>query len=98
MMRRLVVTPTAEAELLDAAQWYHDRREGLGVDFLLHLEAAFDAAQRRPNSFPRAHGELRRVLLKRFPYAAYFRVDSKTVRVVAVRHTSRRNRDLEDES
>ena len=72
MNRQLIVTPDAEAELLEAAQWYEDRRGGLSTDFLLHLEATFDAVNRRPNWFPFAHGDLRRALMKRFPYAVYF--------------------------
>ena len=58
MIRRLIVTPQAEAELLDAAQWYEDRRAGLSADFLLHLEATFDAIQRRPKltGHPRRFG------------------------------------------
>ena len=96
MIHRLVVTPTAEAELLDAAQWYQDQQADLEVAFLMELQTAFDAAQHRPTSFPKTSSVLRRVRLNRFPYAVYFRMESRTVRVVAVRHTARRNADLQD--
>jgi plasmid stabilization system protein ParE len=68
----------------------------LSTDFLLHLEATFDAIRRRPNWFPLAHGQLRRSLMKRFPYAVYFLTERKSITVVAVRHSARRNRDLEE--
>src|SRR5438552_12684115 len=96
MIRRLIVRPEAEAELLDAAQRYQRQREGLGVEFLSALDLTFDAIRQRPTWFPFAHADVRRALVKRFPYAVYFLLDSRKVTVVAIRHTARRNRDLEE--
>jgi hypothetical protein len=37
-----------------------------------------------PVAFPCVHGETRRAVLSRFPYAVYFRVDAEDVVVLAV--------------
>jgi hypothetical protein len=38
----LLVTPDAEADLTDAKAWYEKRREGLGNEFVLCVEAGLD--------------------------------------------------------
>ena len=43
-----------------------------------------------PVAFPRVHGETRRAVLSRFPYAIYFRVDAEDVVVL-----TRSNRRLQ---
>jgi toxin ParE1/3/4 len=96
MRRRLVIRPEAEAELIEAAQWYERRQENLGVKFLLALDVVFDAIRVRPDSFPVVHGTVRRALAKQFPYSVYFLSESARVTVIAVRHTARLNRDVPD--
>jgi hypothetical protein len=38
-MNKLFVKPNAEADAMDAANWYNLKRDGLGNEFLLALEA-----------------------------------------------------------
>jgi plasmid stabilization system protein ParE len=42
-----------------------------------------------PLAHPRVHGEARRALVRRFPYAIYFRAMSDEVVVLAVMHGRR---------
>lgn len=39
--------------------------------------------------FSRVHGEVRRAVLSKFPYAVFFRVEPKRVVVLTVLHTAR---------
>ncbi|WP_262487041.1 hypothetical protein [Geofilum rubicundum] len=39
-MYKLIIKPFAEEDAKDAANWYNEKREGLGNEFLLALEAA----------------------------------------------------------
>lgn len=93
-MKNLTFDPDALADLEDAAAWYEQQRPGLAGIFLRDAEAVFTHIRERPLLFPQLtlgiELDLRRALLKRFPYAAVFIELSEEVRVVAVAHTKRR--------
>ena len=69
--------------------YYEGQGEGLGDKFLAAVDAVFDAIERYPEMFSRVHGEVRRAVISKFPYAVFFRVESKRVVVLAVLHTAR---------
>ena len=85
-----VVRPTSAAcaDLLSAHDWYEQRSPGLGKEFVRMVDAAFAGIARQPLLFPPGHRGLRRVLLRRFPYAVYYRVDDDAIRVIAVLHAA----------
>ena len=89
-------TSAASADLLAAHDWYELRSLGLGKDFVRMVDAAFASIGRRPELFPPVHRGLRRVLLRRFPYAVFYGIDADAFRVVAVLHTAMDLRGLED--
>jgi len=66
-----------------------EQSPGLGEQFLMAVASAFEAIGRYPEMFSKVHGEVRRALLSRFPYAIFYRVESKRVVVLAVLHTAR---------
>ena len=70
--------------------WYYEgQAQGLGEQFLSAVNSAFDAIERYPEIFARVHGEVRRALVSRFPYAVFYRVESRRVVVLTVLHTAR---------
>ncbi|MBC7367003.1 MAG: type II toxin-antitoxin system RelE/ParE family toxin [Undibacterium sp.] len=62
------------------------------------VDAAFASIADHPELFPPIHRGLRRVLVRRFPYAGFYRIDAQTVRVIAVLHTAMNLNRLEDRS
>lgn len=92
MTLELIVRPEAESELADAFDWYEDRVSGLGSDFLLNVDAAFHSILRNPRQFPVVHNNLRRALIRRFPYQIFFVLEEKRVVVLAVFHAKRNPR------
>ena len=92
MRPRFLVEPEAEAELEEAFAWYDGQVTGLGSEFMRALRAAFAAISRNPEQFARVRGEIRRALVRRFPYAVYYVVEPQQVTVVAVVHTRRHPR------
>ena len=89
MTSRIVLRLAAAAELEDARLWYEERRAGLGADFIECVDEALERIDAAPLAHPRVHGEVRRVLLRRFPYAVFFVVEPERVVVLAVFHASR---------
>jgi len=80
----------AETELDQAYQWYEQQQSGLGKQFL----SEFDAAIRRITAFPKSYvlidTDIRRCLIKRFPYAVLYGIDRQSIIVVAVAHLHRK--------
>ena len=67
-------------DLAGAHGWYEEQREGLGEDFLASVDASFDAIERFPEIFARVHGEVRRAMVSRFPYAVFYRIEPEQVK------------------
>ena len=74
MTLRLVFRPQAEAELIEARNWYESQRAGLGQTFTETVDHAVASIIASPRAHPRVHGETRRRVVRRFPFAIYFRV------------------------
>jgi plasmid stabilization system protein ParE len=87
--RTLIISPEAEQDLADAKRWYDDRRYGLGAERVECVEEAIDTVRRLPLVPAVVFEGLRRVLVRRFPYAVFYRVADDRITVVAVYHTSR---------
>ncbi len=92
MTPRLVLRPQAEAELLDARDWYDEQRAGLGGAFATEVDVVLARIVQAPLAYPRVHGETRRALVRRFPYAIYFQAMSDEIVVLGVTHGRRHPR------
>ena len=84
MRPRFLVEPEAEAELDEAFSWYEGRAAGLGSEFVRAVRAAFALIRRNPEQFPRVRSDIRRALVRRFPYAVYYVVEPEQVVVLGV--------------
>lgn len=80
----------AERELIAAHEWYELRRAGLGDDLLLCIEASLDGIEAFPRRGVVVHGEVRRVLIRRFPYGIYYRVSEAEIEIIGFRHFRQR--------
>lgn len=85
----LLSEPRADLDLEAAFKWYEHERPGLGLEFLDELRAAYGRIARGPLGYQDVGSSIRRVLLRRFPYAVYFTIDGQSVVVIAVLHASR---------
>jgi plasmid stabilization system protein ParE len=89
MNRDLVVLPEAEADLADAYTWYEERLPGLGSAFLLSVEAVIHSITRNPQLYSPVHKNVRRALVRRFPYAVFYIVEESHIAILAVFHAKR---------
>ena len=83
-------TPEADAELTEARQWYAHQRQDLDLEFMECIDEALSRVVRRPNLYPIVYRNLRRVVVRRFPFAVFYEVTADEIQVIAVFH-SRRN-------
>ena len=79
----------ARDDLRQVRDYYEQQRESLGRRFVSAVVDAIDVITERPGSFPQVHADLRRAIVKRFPYGVFFRVVGDVVRVVAIIHLHR---------
>lgn len=88
-MNPVNIQPRAGAEADEAAAWYDAEQPGLGIEFLLELDAAIERAAETPLAYAPVFLEVRRVLTRRFPFAVYFVYDGDVVEVFAILHQRR---------
>jgi len=50
MTYKVIVRPEAEREIQEAFEWYEERSEGLGLEFLRVADACLSIAQRESGS------------------------------------------------
>lgn len=88
-MTSVIISPEAEADLTQAYQWYEEQVEGLGSEFLLCVEACIQSIARSPKIYQKVHKNIRRALVRRFPYGIFFIEEANHIRLVAVFHARR---------
>ena len=54
--------------MLEARVWYAGQAPGLEVEFARALDAALAAVARAPEAYAVVEADIRRVVLRRFPY------------------------------
>jgi plasmid stabilization system protein ParE len=80
----------AELELLDAAKYYELQAKGLGSEFLARIEATVKDVQGNPERWPVLGNDIRRRLVRGFPYALLYRVAPDEIIILAAMHLHRR--------
>ena len=89
MKYRTIIRPEAEEDLKESFCWYEDRRQGLGHDFLLQVDAGLKLVERSPEIYPSEYKATRRHIIKRFPYKIVYLVEGERIIVLAVIHGKR---------
>jgi len=80
----------AEFELNDAAVFFETKREGLGSRFLLAVEAAVAYIREHPEASPLIIQDIRRKVLRKFPYSILYSIKSDRIRILAIANQRRR--------
>lgn len=69
-MTRVSFHELAERELNDAARYYEQESTGLGTKFLNEVERCIDAIVKNPSAGRKLRAQVRRRILRRFPYVS----------------------------
>lgn len=88
-MKPAIFRPAAAADVEDAWRWYEARRDGLGEEFLGVVQATLAQIEALPESAPVVYRDIRRQLLRRFPYGLFYRLLEGQVVIVACFHAKR---------
>ena len=86
---RLQFRPEARLDILEARQWYESQSPGLGSEFARAVDAAAAGILRFPTSNSRVRGDVRKAILRRFPYSLLYFAAQDEVTVLACFHHRR---------
>ena len=89
MKLQLKLRRAARKEFDEANLWYEQRQSGLGREFIIEVERAFQNIAAQPDGFPIAIGDVRIARVRRFPYSVYYRVKRDQIVIIAVVHSAR---------
>ena len=84
------VHPAALAELESALAWYMERSEAAALKFAAELDRAIDLVSQSPTRWPTGEHATRKFVLRRFPFAVFYREKETVIQVLAVAHGRRR--------
>jgi len=82
-------TPDADTELAEARQWYAHQRADLDLEFMHSIDDALSRIVANPDLYPIVYRNLRRAVVRRFPFAIFYEVAADEIQIVAVFHSRR---------
>jgi len=85
----LVFRLEVREELNEAYRWYESQKRGLGDEFLDCVDEMLNRICLMPESYAIVYRDVRRAVVRRFPYAVYYRIVSSRVIVTAIFHSRR---------
>jgi plasmid stabilization system protein ParE len=90
-MTQAIFHPIVRRELEEAIDHYNAERQGLGSEFREEVQRVLALLTRFPRLGQPVRGNVRRMMLSRFPYPIYYRLlESDNLRILAVAHNRRR--------
>ena len=89
-MTRVSFHLLAERELNDAALYYESESPGLGSKLLDEIEDHIDRIVANPKAGQKIRGEVRRRVLRKFPYGILYSVKDSGIRILAIMNLKRK--------
>lgn len=89
MKCQVTLRQMARLELSEAKLWYDSQLPGLGEIFLKEADKVLKKLEDSPEIFPLYYRGFRRLMMHRFPYKIFFRVNKNRVIIFRVLHTKR---------
>jgi plasmid stabilization system protein ParE len=94
---QVLFTPAAQAEVIEAETWYEAEASSLGKRLRAEIDALVARISANPLQFPVIFQlDVRRALLRKFPYGLFFRVDADAAVIIACFHSRQDPRIWQD--
>ena len=89
MSLTVILDPEARTEFDDGYDYYEGQRAGLGERFASEVQVVLTRIGTTPRLHQMVFGDVRRAVVRGFPFCVYYREEPSRVRVLSVFHTSR---------
>ncbi len=86
MSYSVYVRSAAERDVAEAHKWYEALQRGLAAEFNAEFSITLGRLAETPLIYPALYRNVRRVVLHRFPYLVWYRVQISRVTVLACTH------------
>ena len=86
----VIFTELAAKELMDAQSLYEMEIQGLGKAFLTEIKKAIDRISRFPEAWPVLTTEIRKCVVRKFPYNLVYSIEKDFILILAVAHQHRK--------
>ncbi|MEM9554192.1 MAG: type II toxin-antitoxin system RelE/ParE family toxin [Acidobacteriota bacterium] len=90
MIASIRFTAAAEQDLKSAVDYLEDQRRGLGEELRVEIRGTLRRLTEHPELYPVALESVRKAIIRRFPFSVFYRVEEKTIWILAVLHHARR--------
>lgn len=81
--------PESEEEFNKAIEYYENIELGLGYDFALEVYSAIQLSVEFPKAWAILESDIRRSLVRRFPYGVLYSVEKEEIFVIAIMNLHR---------
>lgn len=82
--------PEADEEFNKAIDYYEDIEPGLGYDFAQEVYSTIKRSVEFPKAWPTLEDEIRRSLVRRFPYGVLYSEEREGIFIVAIMNLHRK--------
>ncbi len=89
MNYQIIIRPEAENDIEETFSWYEEQSIGLGMEFIRCMDAAIDLITRTPEIYQKVYKEVRRALIRRFPYGLFYLIENDKIIILALLHAKR---------
>jgi len=88
---KIILSVKVVKDLQESYEWYEDRSEGLGGQFVELVDKAIKLIILNPEAYPNKKSPYREIVLSKFPYVIIYEFvkEENTVYVLHVFHTKR---------
>jgi plasmid stabilization system protein ParE len=82
--RQIRLSAAARSDLREIAKYYSSQAQELDARFIAYFVRVIDSIVERPFSFPISYRDVRRSILRIFPYGVFYRVIGNDIHIIAV--------------
>ena len=79
-------------DLREAFRWYEEQHSGLGGELLDEVSRAITCLEQHADRHPPYYRNFRRLMMRRFPYKLFYRIEKDQVIVFRTLHAKRDHR------
>jgi toxin ParE1/3/4 len=88
-VKRIIILPYAEVDINDSVSFYKEQEEGLDKTFIKIISYSFKEILKNPEAYPLVKFEIRKFVVKEFPYCIFYINKVEAVYILAIFHDKR---------
>lgn len=83
------ISDEAEIDFDKSYEFYFEDSPKVADTYFRIINLGFENIKQNPNSFSIVHKDVRKYVVKKFPFVIYYRIIDLKIQVIAIFHTSR---------